>query len=114
MQHEKEAFGLMAVLLVVAMATSAVGCRRESGGSNSGDEDTILIGGAMAVTGIQGPLDAPAMEGIVLAVEEINEKGGINGKSWSSATWIPSPILRLLQKWLSSSLTRSRRNYHFI
>jgi branched-chain amino acid transport system substrate-binding protein len=71
---------LMAVLLVVAMATSAVGCRRESGGSNSGDEDTILIGGAMAVTGIQGPLDAPAMEGIVLAVEEINEKGGINGK----------------------------------
>lgn len=71
---------LMAVLLVVAMVTSAVGCRRESGESNSGDEDTILIGGAMAVTGIQGPLDAPAMEGIVLAVEEINEKGGINGK----------------------------------
>ena len=44
------------------------------------DEDTILIGGAMSVTGIQAPLDAPALEGIKVAIQEINDAGGIDGK----------------------------------
>ena len=43
-------------------------------------EDTIFIGGAMSVTGIQAPLDAPALEGIEVAIKEINDNGGINGK----------------------------------
>jgi branched-chain amino acid transport system substrate-binding protein len=34
----------------------------------------------MSVTGIQAPLDAPAVEGIQIAVDEINAAGGINGK----------------------------------
>jgi branched-chain amino acid transport system substrate-binding protein len=75
---------LMVVVLVMAVfALNA--CRRGegTGGSTtpSGAEgDTILIGGAMSVTGIQAPLDAPAVEGIQIAVDEINAAGGINGK----------------------------------
>lgn len=70
---------LMATLLAV-MLLAATGCRRESGGTSTGDGDTIMIGGAMCVTGIQAPLDVPAMEGIQVAIAEINANGGINGK----------------------------------
>jgi branched-chain amino acid transport system substrate-binding protein len=42
--------------------------------------DTILIGGALCLTGIQAPLDEPAVRGAQLAVEEINKKGGVLGK----------------------------------
>ncbi len=70
----------LAVLLVAAMATSAIGCRREKNGTSSDDGEKIIIGGAMSVTGIQGPLDSPAMEGIELAIDKINAEGGINGK----------------------------------
>ncbi|NLZ93911.1 MAG: amino acid ABC transporter substrate-binding protein, partial [Firmicutes bacterium] len=70
---------LMAVLMIVAVMITASGCRREDGGQKT-EGDTIIIGGAMSLTGIQGPLDAPAIEGIKVAVEEINASGGINGK----------------------------------
>jgi branched-chain amino acid transport system substrate-binding protein len=42
--------------------------------------DTILIGGALCLTGIQAPLDTPAVHGAELAVEVINSKGGVLGK----------------------------------
>ena len=48
------------------------------GGGEEGD--TITIGGALSLTGIQAPLDEPAMRGAQLAVEEINKKGGVLGK----------------------------------
>ena len=48
--------------------------------ADEASEDTIFIGGAMSVTGIQAPLDAPALEGIQVAIKEINDNGGINGK----------------------------------
>ncbi|MCL2825891.1 MAG: ABC transporter substrate-binding protein [Eggerthellaceae bacterium] len=80
---KKILFMLMGVALVAVLAT-AIGCQRDTsgsggtGGSSSGD--TILIGGAMSITGIQAPLDAPGVEGIQVAVKEINDAGGINGK----------------------------------
>jgi branched-chain amino acid transport system substrate-binding protein len=76
---------LMVVVLVMAVfALNA--CRRGEGTEGSttppGTEgNTILIGGAMSVTGIQAPLDAPAVEGIQIAVDEINAAGGVNGKT---------------------------------
>lgn len=70
---------LMVAVLVAAMALTATGCRRESGGPAAGS-DKIIIGGAMSVTGIQAPLDAPAIEGIEVAIAEINAGGGIDGK----------------------------------
>ena len=71
----------IALLLVVVFATMGSAAWRRERGSASTDSDTILIGGAMSITGIQAPLDSPALEGIRVAVAEINENGGINGKT---------------------------------
>lgn len=49
-----------------------------AGGSASGD--TILIGGALCLTGIQAPLDEPAMKGAQVAVDYLNSQGGVLGK----------------------------------
>ncbi len=70
---------LMVATLVAALVAMTSGCRRESKGS-AADSDKIIIGGAMSVTGIQAPLDAPAIEGVEVAIAEINADGGINGK----------------------------------
>ncbi|HTO22884.1 MAG TPA: ABC transporter substrate-binding protein [Spirochaetia bacterium] len=62
------------VLLAVTAAVLAA-----CGGAGKGSS-TILIGGALCVTGIQAPLDEPAVRGAQLAVEELNKKGGVLGK----------------------------------
>ncbi|HZK25337.1 MAG TPA: ABC transporter substrate-binding protein [Oscillospiraceae bacterium] len=72
-------FLLLVVLMAVGLMITATGCRREETGPKT-DGDTIIIGGAMSMTGIQGPLDAPAAEGIEVAIKEINANGGIDGK----------------------------------
>ena len=78
----KKIISLILVVIMVATMFMA-GCTRRdtsaSGGGASGD--TILIGGAMSVTGIQAPLDAPGIEGIQVAVKEINDNGGIMGRT---------------------------------
>jgi branched-chain amino acid transport system substrate-binding protein len=48
--------------------------------TGGGESDTILIGAALCLTGIQAPLDEPALRGAQLAVEVINAKGGVLGK----------------------------------
>ena len=40
-------------------------------------DEPITIGGALCLTGIQAPLDAPGLKGAELAVKAINEKGGV-------------------------------------
>jgi branched-chain amino acid transport system substrate-binding protein len=50
------------------------------GGQQKVTEKPILIGGALALTGINAPIDEPAMRGIQLAVDELNAKGGILGR----------------------------------
>jgi branched-chain amino acid transport system substrate-binding protein len=74
----------VAALLVVVMLLALVlpGC---SGNSTEGDEttetgDKIIIGSALCQTGIQAPLDEPALRGAQLAVDELNKNGGILGK----------------------------------
>ncbi|MGI9414889.1 MAG: ABC transporter substrate-binding protein [Hyphomicrobiales bacterium] len=42
--------------------------------------DTITIGVATAQTGALAPFDGPVIEGFKIAVDEINAKGGIDGK----------------------------------
>lgn len=76
----KRNVAFVAALLVVAQI-AAVGCsRRGDDDSPSAEGDTILIGGALSLTGIQAPLDAPAVEGAQIAVDEINAAGGIDGR----------------------------------
>ena len=43
-------------------------------------DEPIMIGGALCLTGIQAPLDAPGLKGAELAVKAINEKGGVLGR----------------------------------
>jgi branched-chain amino acid transport system substrate-binding protein len=44
------------------------------------EKETIIIGSALCQTGIQAPIDEPALRGAQLAVDELNRKGGILGK----------------------------------
>lgn len=42
--------------------------------------ETLTVGVATAQTGALAPFDSPVMEGVHIAVDEINEAGGIDGK----------------------------------
>ncbi len=77
---KRKIMSIMMVALMIVVAFSAIGCRREGEKPKGGDGDTILIGGAMSVTGIQAPIDSPALEGIQVAIADFNAAGGVNGK----------------------------------
>jgi branched-chain amino acid transport system substrate-binding protein len=62
----------LAVMLTLALAACGGGKAKEAG--------PILIGGALCLTGIQAPLDEPAVRGAQLAVEQVNLKGGVLGR----------------------------------
>src|SRR5690349_15000358 len=62
-------FGLLACLTTAAAAIA--------GATTHAAPKPIIIGEASAVTGILAPLDAPAHNGMQLAVAEINAKGGL-------------------------------------
>ena len=51
-----------------------------TGTSDGGGGEPIVIGAAVAETGIIAPFDGPALNGARLAVEEINEAGGVLGR----------------------------------
>jgi branched-chain amino acid transport system substrate-binding protein len=40
----------------------------------------ILIGGAVCLTGVQAPLDEPGFKGAQVAIQQINDKGGLLGE----------------------------------
>jgi branched-chain amino acid transport system substrate-binding protein len=69
----KKIGALLALALIAALVLP--GC---AGGGAEGDE--IIIGAALCQTGIQAPLDEPALRGAQLAVDVLNENGGILGK----------------------------------
>lgn len=75
-------------LLLVASVISAVGCKEKSdGNANNGPVDSstkapIRIGAIFPLTGDAAQWGIPPRNGAVLAVEEINEAGGINGRKF--------------------------------
>ncbi len=85
-------WSLLAGLLVFSMLLTA--CAQQPTAAPTGAEpaandtpaappaadDKITIGAALCLTGIQAPLDEPALRGAQLAVEVINKKGGVLGK----------------------------------
>ena len=73
MNKKSHYWTLVASLLIISLLLAACG------GVGKKD-DTIKIGSALSLTGIQGPLDAPALKGAQVAVDEINKKGGVLGK----------------------------------
>jgi branched-chain amino acid transport system substrate-binding protein len=93
----KKVSKLIALVLALAMCVALASCGSESSTATSGADasassstttdstaaasgDTIKIGGIFNITGDQASLDAPEQQGFALAVKEINEAGGINGR----------------------------------
>ena len=72
---------ILIVFLAFALVFSFAGC---GGGGGEAEEEaapeTINIGALYNLTGGQASLDLPSYNGFKLAAEEINAKGGINGK----------------------------------
>ena len=73
MYKKSQYWTVLAGLLILSLLLTACG-------GTAKQEDTIKIGAALCLTGIQGPLDAPALKGAQVAVDEINKKGGVLGK----------------------------------
>ena len=76
MNNKKRILSILLVL-VLAMATLA-GCGGGSGSGTTGD--TVKIGVNMELTGGVASYGESSMDGIKMAVDEINAAGGINGK----------------------------------
>lgn len=81
---KRKIWWVLASILVFSMVITA--CAQSGGtpapaeGEQTGEEESILIGGALSLTGIQAPLDEPGLRGAELAVEELNRTGGILGR----------------------------------
>lgn len=69
---------LLALGLTACGADPATDSAPESGAAS--DDSEIIIGASLCLTGIQAPLDEPILRGAQLAVDEINEDGGVLGK----------------------------------
>lgn len=72
----KRFYGVIAMLL---MLTFAAGCAAKSGG-NAKDSDKILVGLNYELSGNVATYGQSLVDGIELAVEEINNNGGVLGK----------------------------------
>src|SRR4030042_618665 len=72
MNKKSQLWRLLSGMLVLSLLLTACG--------GAGGDETIKIGAALCLTGIQATLDEPALKGAQLAVEEINKKGGVLGK----------------------------------
>jgi branched-chain amino acid transport system substrate-binding protein len=73
MNKKSQCWTLLAGVLIVSLLLS--GC-----GAAPAQASNIKIGAALCLTGIQAPLDEPALKGAQVAVDEINKKGGVLGK----------------------------------
>lgn len=49
-------------------------------GPAQAQDDKIVLGGALCLTGVQAPLDTPGFRGAQVAIKELNDNGGILGK----------------------------------
>jgi branched-chain amino acid transport system substrate-binding protein len=70
----------IALLCVTVLSVAILsGCSAPAGGGKTGTGD-LIIGSALCQTGIQAPLDQPALKGAQLAADELNAKGGVLGR----------------------------------
>ena len=72
MEKRVKGFGIIVLIAIAGILMVSCGKPKESG--------SILIGGALCLTGIQAPLDEPSVRGAQLAVDELNKKGGVLGR----------------------------------
>ncbi|MCH3949898.1 MAG: ABC transporter substrate-binding protein [Acidaminococcus sp.] len=69
---------LSVMALLFAFMTAASGC-----GGKSGSSDTIKLGGNLEMTGGSASYGISSKNAIELAMKQINDKGGVNGKKLS-------------------------------
>jgi branched-chain amino acid transport system substrate-binding protein len=80
--HRPRLFHVFATLLVIAAVAGAAGCERRPGAAGDSGGD-IVIGMYGSLTGDGASFGISSREGTVLAVEEINNAGGIlNGRKF--------------------------------
>ena len=60
--------------------SSAVACMLFIASSAMAQDDEIVIGSALCLTGVQAPLDTPGFKGAEVAVKVLNDSGGLLGK----------------------------------
>lgn len=65
---------LLAILMTVCMLLAFAGC-----GADTGDGKTLVIGGSGPLTGDNAAYGTSVQRGATIAVDEINEAGGVNG-----------------------------------
>lgn len=80
----------LSTLLVLSMLLAAcggaapteapAGADQPAAEAPAADDEKIIIGTSMCLTGIQAPLDEPQLKGIQVAVDYLNKNGGILGK----------------------------------
>jgi len=83
MQHKKnQHFSAVVVLAVILVTAGCNGCKNNgASGTNSGSSgNTILVGEYGSMTGSEAAFGESTHDGIMLAVDEINKGGGVNGK----------------------------------
>src|SRR3989304_2095910 len=73
MKRQAHRWTSLAILLILSLVLSACA-------GAAPEEETITIGAALCLTGIQAPLDGPALKGAQVAGDEINKKGGVLGR----------------------------------
>jgi len=75
----RKRLALVACVVLVVVPVLA-GCATKDDTTGGATGERIIIGSALCQTGIQAPLDEPALRGAQLAVDELNANGGILGK----------------------------------
>lgn len=71
---------LISLLLTGAMALSLAGCGETSDSNTASGEDTVKIGVLLSTTGDFSLSETPMRNAAEMAINEINEAGGIDGK----------------------------------
>jgi branched-chain amino acid transport system substrate-binding protein len=77
MRHRSRV-GLFSLLLVVGLLLAA--CGGDEGGGNAGGGEPIRIGALTSLTGNFTPWGVQVRDGMQLAVNEINQRGGVDGR----------------------------------
>src|SRR5690625_3478273 len=75
--------GAVASLMLLGACSAGGGATTDAGGGEQGDAgggEEFRIGAGLALTGSFANFDVPALAGIEIAVEELNESGGLAGK----------------------------------
>jgi len=72
--------GKLIVTSIVAAVTALASACGSSDDSGSGSDDSISIGAIIDKTGVFASTGTPALNGIQLAVDEVNRAGGVDGR----------------------------------